>query len=209
MRKTSPPLLISLKPNYADLVFRGLKTAELRRRMSEHVVNLLNTHEQEETVPKQGQIAMTFDAIFEVDVFIEILRGPEVYEVDAGIDAADSVNTSETLDDTDRVPVNVVVDEVVAVLKVLTLADAVRGDEKINLALLGHGRNLATVFGPRREVGENLVVGTMAESGAGVAAAADERHLDTEFIVRPPPASETRRGMSFAKAATSASWMTS
>lgn len=39
MEKTSRPLLISLKPNYADLVFRGLKTAELRRRLSEHLVN--------------------------------------------------------------------------------------------------------------------------------------------------------------------------
>ena len=27
------PLLLSLKPRYADLVFRGLKTAELRRRI--------------------------------------------------------------------------------------------------------------------------------------------------------------------------------
>jgi len=31
------PLLISLKPDYADLVFSGLKTAELRRRISEGI----------------------------------------------------------------------------------------------------------------------------------------------------------------------------
>ncbi|NBB78613.1 MAG: ASCH domain-containing protein [Verrucomicrobia bacterium] len=31
------PLLISLKPNYADLIFSGLKTAELRRRISEGI----------------------------------------------------------------------------------------------------------------------------------------------------------------------------
>lgn len=39
MTKIEPSLLISLKPGYADLVFQGLKTAELRRRFSEHIVN--------------------------------------------------------------------------------------------------------------------------------------------------------------------------
>ncbi len=39
MSINAPPLLISLKPNYADLVFCGLKTAELRRRISTFVEN--------------------------------------------------------------------------------------------------------------------------------------------------------------------------
>ena len=39
MSISNPPLLISLKPDYADLVFSGLKTAELRRRISKHVQN--------------------------------------------------------------------------------------------------------------------------------------------------------------------------
>ena len=46
----------------------------------------------------------------------------------------------------------------VAVLKVLSLADAVRGDEEINLAVLRHGRNLGTVFGARGEVREDIVI---------------------------------------------------
>ncbi|MCG8600628.1 MAG: ASCH domain-containing protein [Verrucomicrobiales bacterium] len=33
MTNEADPLLMSLKPNYADLVFSGLKTAELRRRI--------------------------------------------------------------------------------------------------------------------------------------------------------------------------------
>ena len=37
MATSAPPLLISLKPNYADLVFKGLKTAELRRRLARHL----------------------------------------------------------------------------------------------------------------------------------------------------------------------------
>ena len=31
------PLLLSLKPHYANLVFEGLKTAELRRRIASHI----------------------------------------------------------------------------------------------------------------------------------------------------------------------------
>jgi predicted transcriptional regulator len=39
MNKAAPPLIISLKPDYADLVFRGVKTAELRRRFSDDIIN--------------------------------------------------------------------------------------------------------------------------------------------------------------------------
>lgn len=36
---SNKPLLLSLKPRYAELVFRGLKEAELRRRMIPYVEN--------------------------------------------------------------------------------------------------------------------------------------------------------------------------
>ena len=39
MSATMRPLLLSLKPHYADLVFEGLKTAELRRRIASHIEN--------------------------------------------------------------------------------------------------------------------------------------------------------------------------
>lgn len=39
MDKDSRPLLLSLKPRFADLVFQGLKTAELRRRIARFAVN--------------------------------------------------------------------------------------------------------------------------------------------------------------------------
>ena len=39
MNTTKQPLLLSLKPLYADLVFKGLKTAELRRRIASHIEN--------------------------------------------------------------------------------------------------------------------------------------------------------------------------
>ena len=39
MNTTKRPSLLSLKPVYADLVFKGLKTAELRRRIASHIEN--------------------------------------------------------------------------------------------------------------------------------------------------------------------------
>lgn len=39
MNKPSQPLLLSLKPDYADLVFDGLKEAELRRRITSCLEN--------------------------------------------------------------------------------------------------------------------------------------------------------------------------
>lgn len=39
MESGTRPLLLSLKPRFADLVFQGLKTAELRRRIARSAVN--------------------------------------------------------------------------------------------------------------------------------------------------------------------------
>jgi predicted transcriptional regulator len=39
MSEAMRPLLLSLKPRYADLIFEGLKTAELRRRIASHIEN--------------------------------------------------------------------------------------------------------------------------------------------------------------------------
>ena len=51
------------------------------------------------------------DALFEVDVFLQLHVGPEVDELDALVGRADAVDAAEALDDADRVPVDVVVDE--------------------------------------------------------------------------------------------------
>ena len=51
---------------------------------------------------------------------------------------------------------DVVVDEVVAVLQVLSFADTVGGNEYVNL-FLRFGKDGGTVFGQRREIGEDIV----------------------------------------------------
>ena len=51
------------------------------------------------------------DALFEVDVFLQLHVGPEVDELDALVGRADAVDAAEPLDDADRIPVDVVVDD--------------------------------------------------------------------------------------------------
>ena len=93
------------------------------------------------------------DALFEIDVFLQLHVGPEIDELDARVGRADAVNAPEALDDADGIPVDVVIDEEIAILKVLPFADAVGGDEQINFAL--GGELLAAFFGARGERSEN------------------------------------------------------
>lgn len=125
------------------------------------------------------------DAVLEVEVFVEVFGGTEVDELDGVTGTANSVNASEALDDPHRVPVDVVVDEVIAVLEVLAFGDAVRGDEEVNFTLLRHGGDFVAPLGARGEIGEDVVEGGCSQSGAGVAAAADKRDVDAKVFVGP------------------------
>ena len=68
----------------------------------------------------------------------------------------DAVDAPETLDDAHRIPMDVEVDEIVAVLQVLTLADAVGGDEHVNLTV-GVGKYGYFLLADWREEGEHGV----------------------------------------------------
>ena len=91
----------------------------------------------------------SLDTVFEIDIFIQVLSRPEVHQLHCVIHAPDAVDASESLDDADRIPVDIVVDQIIAVLKVLAFGNAVRRDQKIDLGCLGHGRNLFPLLGPR------------------------------------------------------------
>ena len=69
------------------------------------------------------------DALFEVDVLLQLHVRPEVNELNAFIDRADPVDAAKTLDDAHRIPMDIVVHDCVAVLQVLTLADTVSCDQ--------------------------------------------------------------------------------
>ena len=116
---------------------------------------------------------------------VQILGGPEIDELHGVARAADPVDTPKTLDDADGIPVNVVVDQGVAVLKVLAFANAIGGDQEVDFTLLRQSGNLGAVFSSRGKISENLVVSARAEGGAGGAAAADQGQVDAEFLARP------------------------
>ena len=80
-----------------------------------------------------GNDHAVFDPFLEVDVLVQRDVGPVVDELDAGVDGADAVDPAEALNDADRVPVDVVVDQVVAVLKVLAFGDAVGANQEVDL----------------------------------------------------------------------------
>ena len=123
-----------------------------------------------------GDDHAVLNAFLEVDVFVEGDVGPEVHELDLGVGRADAVDAAESLDDPYRVPMNVVVDEIVTVLQVLAFADDVGADQHIEFAgVFGHGE--VALLGLRREQRQDLleVVAGPQRCFRGVGAAGDQR----------------------------------
>ena len=106
-----------------------------------------------------------FHAAFQVDVFIKVHIRPEVYKLDMVIFTADTVNSSEPLDNANRVPMNVIVDEVVAVLQVLTFGNTVSCNQ--NIKLVGaSGQEYSFALRNRREAGQHRVeIGSELRNG--------------------------------------------
>ena len=80
------------------------------------------------------------DAGLQIDVIIQLQIRPEVHKLNVLVPAADSVYSSEPLDDADGVPMYVVINKVVAVLQVLTFGYAVGGNQNVDVdgVLLHH-----------------------------------------------------------------------
>ena len=114
-----------------------------------------------------------FDPFLEIDVFVQRDVGPVVDQLDGLVSGTDTVNPAEALDDPDRVPVDVVVNQVIAVLQVLPLGDAVGADEDINLTRLP-GKDGGFLLGDRREERQQrLEVVALLEGRFGAVAAGD------------------------------------
>ena len=93
---------------------------------------------------------------FQVDVIVQRQIRPEIHKLDVLVSAADTVDSSKTLDNAYRVPVNVIVDQIIAVLQVLTFRNAVCRNQHINFrGTTGH-QNIP-VFGNGREAGQHVV----------------------------------------------------
>ena len=81
---------------------------------------------------QDGDLHAGLHPAFQIDVFVQVHIRPEVHQLDYLIPAADAVDPAKPLDDADRVPMDVVVDEVVTILKVLALGDTVCGDQNVS-----------------------------------------------------------------------------
>ena len=125
------------------------------------------------------------DALFEVDVLLQLHVGPEVDELDALVVRADTVDAAKPLDDAHRVPVDVVVDDGVAVLEVLAFADAVGGDEQIEFPF--SGEILGTLFGAGREGRDDAdeILAEFGQRGLVVAGTGDEGGMQPETLLCP------------------------
>ena len=97
----------------------------------------------------------TFHAPLQLDVLVELDVRPEVHQLDRSVGRPQAVDAPEALDDAHGVPVDVVVHQAVAVLQVLALGDAVRGEEDVNLAELP--ARVGEFLGHWREVREHRV----------------------------------------------------
>ena len=75
------------------------------------------------------------NAGLEIQIFVQLHVRPEVDQLDLRVAGANPVDASEALNDPDRIPMNIVIDEVVAVLEVLAFRNAICGDQKIDLSL--------------------------------------------------------------------------
>src|SRR3546814_10881989 len=110
---------------------------------------------------------------------------PEIDELDAGVGRADTVDTPETLDDAHRIPVDVVIHEEIAVLKVLAFGNAVRADEKVNLALARHFLRPLLGAGRKGAQARTTIRAQAGQAGFVCAGAADHAEVDAKRRMRP------------------------
>ena len=97
---------------------------------------------------------------FQVDIIVQRHVRPEIHQLNIGVSAADTVDAPEPLDDAHRVPMNVVVNQVVAILQILTFGDTVGRNQHINLRRVVRKKN-RLVLRNRREAGQYVVEGRL------------------------------------------------
>ena len=125
-----------------------------------------------------------FNFAFQVNVLVQGHIGPEIHQLNYLIAAADTVNSSKPLDNAHGVPVNVVVNQIVAVLKVLALGNTVGGNQNINIGIV-IGQQESLIFRNGRETGQHCVqvVGELGNGGFAVNGASDHCGVHVELLL--------------------------
>ena len=120
------------------------------------------------------------DPLLEPDVVVESHVRPVIDQLDALVSAAYAVNSPETLDEPHGVPVNIVVDQIIAVLKVLALRNAVGGNQHVDLVVVVR-KNQMFLLRNRREQRQYRVDvhAEFRHGGSAVRIAGDHRRVQT------------------------------
>ena len=116
---------------------------------------------------------------FQIDVGVQVHVRPEIDQLDHIVFAANTVDPPKPLHQTNRVPVNVVVDQAVAVLQVLAFRNAVGGDQKVNVGAIRHQGGF--VLRAWREAGQHVVQVRLefGDGGAALHRSGDQRSVQT------------------------------
>ena len=125
------------------------------------------------------------DAGFEIEILVQLHIRPEIHELNLGVLRTDPVDATEALDDPHRVPMDVIVDEKIAILKVLAFGDAIGRYQQVDLtfccklrrALLRAGRERAE---DRAHVVAQARQGSLVCTGSG-----DDSGVEPERFLRP------------------------
>ena len=124
-----------------------------------------------------------FHFAFQINVLVQRDVRPEIDQLDLRVPAADPVDPSEPLNNADRIPVNVKINQVVAVLQVLTFGNAVRRDQHVNFRRIV-GQQQRFVLGDRRKTGQDRVQVRITQlcGGFAVHRAGDHRRMQPELF---------------------------
>ena len=98
-------------------------------------------------------------------IVVHLVGRPVIHHLHPGVATFDAVNAPEPLHNAHRIPVDVVVDDGVAVLQVLPLGNAVRGNQQVNIGVAG---GVPALTGYRRKVGQDGV--EIVAAGRGLTA---------------------------------------
>ena len=82
---------------------------------------------------EDGGLHTALYTTFQFDILVQFHIRPVVNQLNNIVSAADTIYTAETLDDADRIPMDIIVDQEITILQVLTLGNAVGGNQHINL----------------------------------------------------------------------------
>ena len=128
-----------------------------------------------------------FDTRLKIDILVQIHVRPEIYKLDHFVVAADTINSPEPLDDADRVPMDVVVDQIIAVLQVLALGNTVGGNQHIDLRRIVRKQNVFA-FRDGREARQNgiQICPQLRDRRLPIHRAGDHRRVEPKFFLHEP-----------------------